>query len=196
MNETQDQRLLTVTDLKQMSYCARVTYYEHCLPHIRPRTYKMDAGHDAHEAERRRAARRNLSSYGLLTGRRRFDVILTSSRLGLTGVVDEVVTTPDGSQFPVDYKLAKAAQANYRLQLTAYALLLEESGAPHVQQGYVYLIPPRRLITVPISEALRESVLKQVSEMQEMIARERMPEPTQARSRCTACEFRRFCNDI
>ncbi|NJL95452.1 MAG: hypothetical protein HC915_17865 [Anaerolineae bacterium] len=33
--------IYTVTDLKQMAYCARVVFYERCLPHPRPRTSRF-----------------------------------------------------------------------------------------------------------------------------------------------------------
>lgn len=191
-----DDLLLTVTDVKQMDYCARVTFYEHCLPHVRPRTYKMDAGHAEHEAERKRSARRNLSAYGLPEGRRTFDVLINSPQLGLIGLLDEVITLPDGRRIPVDYKLTKKASRNYQLQIAAYALLLESDGAPTVQQGYLYLIPAKKLITVAISASLRESVMERLSQIREMITYERMPPPTEVNTRCQDCEFRRFCNDV
>ncbi|MEP7287800.1 MAG: hypothetical protein ABI947_18755 [Chloroflexota bacterium] len=63
---TQDD--LTITLIKQYTYCPRVVYYETCTPDVRPRTYKMDAGTMAHERERQRAARRTLSAYQVPEG--------------------------------------------------------------------------------------------------------------------------------
>lgn len=187
---------LTVTDLKQLDYCPRVVYYEQCLPHIRPRTYKMDAGHEAHQIEQRRAARRTLHAYGETSGRREFDVRLESASLGIVGMMDEVVFTEDGRVFPVDYKLAKAVRANYKLQLAAYALLLEEAYGVAVEAGYLVLIRAKQVEKVAISTRLRNSVKKRITQAQTMIREERMPPPTSRRNRCMDCEFRRFCNDI
>ena len=39
-----DLPLITVTDLKQFSYCGRVVYDERCLPHMRPRTLMSRCG--------------------------------------------------------------------------------------------------------------------------------------------------------
>lgn len=192
----EDHHLLTVTDLKQFDYCPRIVFYEQCLPHVRPRTYKMDAGREAHEIEQRRAARRSLHAYGELAGERQFDVRLASELLGFVGLMDEVVITDDGGVFPVDYKLAKRARANYKLQLTAYALLLEEHYQTPVGFGYLYLIPVKKLVKVVISTKLRNSVQSQLHAAQKMIAQERMPAATSVKNRCTDCEFRRFCNDI
>jgi len=188
---TEDNTLI-VTDLKQYAYCPRVVFYERCLPRIRPRTYKMDAGSAEHERERQRSARRTLRQYGLPEGERYFDVRCTHSDLAFTGIVDEVICTADGVRYPVDYKMAKRASRNHRLQLAAYALLLQTT-APH---GYIYLIPTREVITVKLTDKLKQSIIDLLHGMREMIAREQMPAATTVRQRCVSCEFRRFCNDI
>lgn len=184
-----------VTDLKQYAYCPRVVFYERCLPNIRPRTYKMDAGQAEHERERSRAARRTLSKYGLPDGKRHFDVDVENDNLGLRGIIDEVVETPDGLMYPVDYKMAKRVSRNHRLQLTAYALLLEDDTKP-ITQGYIYLTLKRQLIPIEITKKLKETIYAQINAMRHMIAQEQMPEPTSVRNRCVTCEFRRFCNDV
>ena len=83
---------LTVTDLKQWSYCPRVAYYMRCLPSVRPTTYRMRVAHDAHADEADRERRRSLRTYHLQDGEREFDVEVSSSELGLRGKVDLVVT--------------------------------------------------------------------------------------------------------
>jgi CRISPR-associated exonuclease Cas4 len=188
--------LLTVTDLKQFDYCPRVVFYEQCLPHVRPRTYKMDAGREEHNNEQRRAARRTLIGYGELAGKRKFDVQIESHTLGFVGLMDEVVFTDDGRVFPVDYKLAKKVRRNYKLQLTAYALLLEEAFDVFIAYGYLYLIPLKTLRKVSFTTHLRNSVHERLAEAHAMIGAERMPPPITVRNRCTDCEFRRFCNDV
>jgi len=186
----------TVTDLKQYAYCPRVVFYERCLPHVRPRTFKMDAGRDIHEDEEDRAARRTLRQYGEVEGERRFGLHLTSLHLGLTGELDEVVYTADGRCFPVDYKFAKGVSHHYKIQLTAYAMLLEEAESREVEYGFVYLILSRKMVKVNFSVELRKSVLTILAELQRMIEQERMPQPAENPHYCTACEFRRFCNDV
>ncbi len=191
-----DSQLLTVTDLKQYAYCPRVVYYERCLPHIRPRTYMMDAGKDAHEHEQDRAARRTITRYDTAEGERRFNVPLVSRPLGLRGLLDEVVFTPDGKAIPVDYKLATSAGNNHRIQLAAYALLLEADSLYRVEYGYLYLIPTRKLVKVMITPKLRDVTQTMLHQAQTMIALEQMPPPVDRVGQCAACEFRRFCNDV
>lgn len=191
-----DRLLFTVTDLKQFTYCQRIIFYERCLPHIRPRTFKMDAGRDAHEDEEKRALRRSLSGYDVLEGERFFNVRLISESLGLSGEIDEVVRTSDGEVFPVDYKLAKQASPHYKVQLVAYAMLLETAENVAVKRGYIYLIRTRQLAKVAITSSLRIQVETALTAMRQMVEQERMPGAAVNRNYCAACEFRRFCNDV
>ncbi len=187
--------LLTISLLKQYTYCPRIVYYETCTPDLRPRTYKMLAGEAAHQRERERATRRTLSAYQIPEGERKFDVRLSSSKFGLTGIVDEVVLTEDRA-FVVDYKLAGWAGENHQLQLTAYALLAEEAFQRPVKEGFIYLMPLKRFETVPITTALRNSVLETIKAIHHIQLHEYMPPPVEQRRKCETCEFRRFCIDF
>lgn len=185
-----------VTDLKQWAFCPRVVYFEYCLRSVRPRTYKMEAGQDAHEDEERRAKRRNLSAYDLPDGERHFDVWLHSAKLNLIGRLDERVSSLDGDIFPVDYKLTKSVAPNHRIQLMAYGLLLEENFGVTVTHGYILLIPSRKTVKIPFTSQLRQKTLAILTEIAQMIHQEQMPPPPDKREVCATCEFRRFCNDI
>lgn len=191
-----DQHLFRVTDLKQYAFCARVIYYERLLPHVRPRTIMMDAGKEAHEDEAKRAARRTLAKYDVLSGQRQFDVRIESETLWLSGLIDEVVHSADGEIFPVDYKLADKAGRHHHVQLTAYALLIEEAYHTTVKRGFIYLLRTRKLVEVPIKPALREQVQVILAALHHMIATESMPPLPKSLNFCPSCEFRRFCNDV
>lgn len=192
-----DAQLLTVTDLKQYDFCARVLFYERCLPHFRPRTYKMDAGRDAHEHESKLAARRTLSKFGLASGERQFDVRLTSNLLSLNGIIDEVIVTESPiAAYPVEYKLAKKIGHHNRLQLAVYALMIEENWQIEVSTGYIYLILSRQVEPVAIDSKLRDETYQVLGEIRAIIEQEWMPPPTQQRKKCLDCEFRRVCNDV
>lgn len=187
--------LFTVTDLKQYAYCARIFYYHACLPDVRPITYKMQASSAAHETEPKRAVRRSLDILGAADGRRFFDVSVQSAVLRLSGQIDEVIETPY-ELIPVDYKLAQREGEHFKLQLTAYALLLEEIYQKPVKRGFLYLIPKRKTIEVSITPRLRKNLHAALDDMWKIAAGEHMPPATDWRQRCVDCEFRRFCNDV
>src|SRR5205807_2565075 len=81
--------LLEVTDLKQYTYCPRIVFYRYCLPRVRPITYSMQEGIRSHEEEENREERRSLRNYGMTQGERAFHLALQSTRLGLTGRVNQ-----------------------------------------------------------------------------------------------------------
>lgn len=193
-----DDTLFRVIDLKQYLYCKRVWYYHACLPDVRPTTHKMQAGIDAHETEKKRAARRSLTPLSVADGIRHFDISLISRRLHLAGEVDEVieVTAPSRALIPVDYKLSRQTPMHFQTQLAAYALMLEDQWDSPAAKGYLYLIPTRRTIEVTFSPSLRNTVRRALAEMQAILEREAMPPPTEHRQKCVDCEFRRFCNDV
>ncbi len=186
-----------VTDLKQWAYCPRGVYFDLCLPHLRPTTYLMQAGRQAEQRFVRLEMRRSLRRYGLPAGERHFAVYLASERLGLHGVADLVLElpAPDHAVLPVDAKLSRRVSPGMRLQLAAYALLLEESWGVPAPRGFVYLIPRKQACEVPITARLRRQVLSTLEAIHDMLWHDRLPPPTPRRARCVDCEFRRFCND-
>jgi len=190
---TQDD--MTVTLIKQHTYCPRVVYFETCIPDVRPRTYKMDAGTEAHERERERASRRTLFAYQVPEGERRFDVRLRSPSAGVVGIIDEVVFTPE-EIIVVDYKMSSWAGENHLMQLAAYAMLTSECYDRPANIGYIYLLNTKRFEKVVIDEALRNSVRETVKAVNRIRFEEYMPPPTKQRNKCATCEFRRFCNDV
>jgi CRISPR-associated exonuclease Cas4 len=188
--------LLVASDLRQYTYCPRIVYYRYCLPMIRPVTFTMEAGKEAHRAEEGRERRRSLRAYRLADGERFFDLPLESEGLGLRGKVDMVVRRA-AEVIPVEYKDSPGRTGKHViLQLTAYALLLEEAWGLPALRGFVYSIPARRAREVTMTPELKHEVQALLGTIQEMVIAERMPGPPRSRGKCGVCEFRRFCNDV
>lgn len=192
-----------VTDLKQYTYCPRIIYYHHCLPAIRPVTYKMTAGIEAQGEEVYRELRRSLKPYGLKQGERLLDQWLESDAVGLRGRADMVIKTCDNDageweMIPVDYKLSRRAKVgkHFKLQLMAYGLMLAETYAHPVNRGFLYLIPLKRSLEIPLTSRLKGELMRAIEAMHRIVDKETMPPPAKQRSKCIDCEFRRFCNDI
>lgn len=187
---------LTVTDLKQWAYCPRIPYYHHVMPVDFARTYKMERGRDVEAAVQAMEKRRGFRRYGLERGERRFAVWLHSATLQLAGKLDLLIVT-ENAAYPVDFKDTEGGvRYNHRIQLAAYAMIVEEGLVLPVPMTFVYLVPSRQLVTVPIGDKEREQVIRAVAEMRRVIDEEDMPGPTPVRARCTACEFRNYCADI
>ncbi len=186
---------LTVTDIRQYTYCPRIPYYQHAMPLERPVTAKMDLGKEEHETTSAKEARRTLKAYGIKQGERRFGVSLYSGSLGLRGKIDMVITTPHET-IPVEYKMASSIGLHHKYQLTAYAMLVEHTLGGTVNRAFAYLTPLKQAREIPITPAMRDHVRKTISGLRASIENEILPRPTPHRKRCADCEYRRFCGDI
>lgn len=186
---------LTVTDIRQHTYCPRIPYYQYTMPLERPVTAKMDLGKEAHESTSAKEARRTLKTYGIETGERRFGVNLYSGHLRLRGKIDMVIETAYEA-IPVEYKMASSVGLHHKYQLAAYAMLAEHTFDATVSRTFVYLTPLKKAVEVPITMAMRAHVHKILRELCQNAEGERLPKPTPYRARCTGCEYRRFCGDV
>lgn len=197
-----DRVVFEVTDVKQWHYCGRIVWYRFCWPDIRPVTALMEAGVRSHRVEVGREERRSLRTYGLTMGERAFDMPLQSAELGLRGRLDLAIAMPDrrsaGAEgVVVEYKDTEtAAGQHHKVQLAAYALLLEETWKLPVPRGFVYHLPTRKVEEIRFTETLRRKVGVTVEAMREAVVGETMPPPPSSRRMCVSCEFRRFCNDV
>ncbi|WP_447861811.1 CRISPR-associated protein Cas4 [Nitrospira calida] len=188
--------MLRVNDLKQYDYCPRVVYYQYVMPVERKATFKMEHGKAAEiqldQLERRRGVRR----YGLLDGRRHFQVWLTSDTLGLSSKLDLLIESSSG-WYPVDFKETTGpARSNHRLQLCGYAMLVEEAYQCSVARGFLYLIPGNRIEPVDLTGELRAETFASLDRIREMILSQRIPPATEVRARCTDREYRNYCGDV
>ncbi len=189
--------MFRVIDLKQYVYCPRILYFHTVLPAVRPLTYKMEAGINAHTQEEGREKRRSLKSYGLTTGERSFNVPLYDAESGLSGELDMLIET-ETELIPVDYKQSKKPGKHFKMQLAAYGRLLAQthpSGKP-VKRGFLYMIPLRQATAVSFTPTLHRQLDHALSQLQQIARCQQMPAPTSNPARCINCEFRRFCNDV
>ena len=187
---------LRVNDIKQYFYCPRIIYYHYCLPVPRPVTHEMQIGADEHEVLSVFERRRSLRRYGLHQGERAFHVPLSASALGLSGVLDMLITTDDEA-FVVEFKhTAQRLNQNAKCQLAAYSMMVEECLEVRVTTGFVYRILKHHVTAVPISTALRRQVTAALADMRRLIQREQLPAPPRQRGKCLECEFRRYCRDV
>jgi len=187
---------LRVNDLKQYAYCPRIVFYQYTMPVQRKATFKMEHGKTVEQKVEPLEQRRKLREYGLAEGERRFQVWLSSARLGLSGRLDLMITTPRGA-YPVDFKdTRERVHHNHHVQLCAYALLIEDNLGQPVSTGFIYRVPRDDVTVVDITPELRLETMRALQEIRAMIRAERMPPPTAVRARCTDCEYRNYCGDV
>jgi CRISPR-associated exonuclease Cas4 len=212
---------LRVSDIRQFAFCPRVVWHRVLMGQATKETPKMAMGRDAEAALARLERRRGLKRYGLEHATRRFAVALESRRLGLHGVCDLVLDVPGRTEpwlsiagrpieglktidrrlppksYPVEVKTTRGGVGRHHvLQLTAYAMLLEEATNAVVNEAFVVLLPEDRVHVVQTGHGERAEVQKVVGEIRSMMDAQRFPPATRHRSFCPDCEYVNFCGDV
>ncbi len=192
----EESALLPVTELRQWTYCPRVTYYHLTMPGAGRSTYKMSEGLRAQELIEGLEMRRTLREYGLETAVREVGVWLSDGGVGLSGKLD-LMLRGEGTAAVVDFKLTSGEVGeNHRLQLAGYAVLVERVLGLPVPVTFIYRIPDNKVVAVPITNELRARVAGAVSAIREIWASQEMPEATSVRGRCVECEYANYCGDV
>ncbi len=116
-----------------------------------------------------------------------------SRRLGLNGKCDIVERRPDGSLFPVEFKLGKRKKwENDDVQLCAQALCLEEMFSISVSQGAVFHADSKRRRELEFHEDLRASTAEAIRRLHEMVRSSRVP-LAEYRDACQECSLFDVC---
>jgi CRISPR-associated exonuclease Cas4 len=187
---------LRASDLRQYLYCPRVVYFSLVVPVARVETFKMSAGRDAEREHARLERRRSLARYGLADGMRRYDVPVTCAKLGVSGIIDEVVHGPDGP-VPVEVKFTEGGVAfGHKVQLAVYGIALEEQSGQPVPRGFVHLVPAKQTRAIVLDDKLRAAASDVTRRIRAMLASQEFPPPADRSAKCDGCELRSFCNDI
>jgi CRISPR-associated exonuclease Cas4 len=187
---------LRASDLRQFLYCPRVVYFSLVVPVDRVETFKMTAGRDAEREHARLERRRSLTRYGLADGVRRYDARVLCERLGVSGIVDEVVHGPDGP-VPVEVKFTEGGVAfGHKVQLAVYGMALEEQCGQPVPRGFIHLVPAKQARAIKLDDKLRAAATDITRRIRAMLASQELPPPADRPAKCDGCELRCFCNDI
>lgn len=190
-----DPLLVTPTELRQWRYCPRVVFFERCTPVRRRETVLMTHGREKHQTELARERRRTLSRYELTEGERHYDVRLGNTSLGLNGELDLLIVNGQEAH-PVEFKhTSRPPDPGHKLQLCAYALLVEAELGLSCPHGYWHSSRTRQTHTIAFDTRLRNSTLKTIQEVRNFIQQEKCPPPTSQTVKCLECELKNFCGD-
>ncbi|MFC4427190.1 CRISPR-associated protein Cas4 [Deinococcus navajonensis] len=187
--------LVTPTELRQHHYCPRIVFFERCTPVQRRETISMTHGREKHQSELLKERRRTLSRYELTEGERCYDVRLTSQTLGLTGELDLLIVNGTRA-FPVEFKHTLGLpDPGHKLQMCAYALLVEAQLNLTCAQGYWHSSRTRQTHVISFDTRLRNRTRAVIQTIRGFIHAERCPPPTSQAIKCIDCELKNFCGD-
>lgn len=128
-----------------------------------------------------------------------------SARLGLHGKCDCIEATADekGCQiqaadfpvrlYPVEYKHGTVRdEPEYKLQLCAQAMCLEERYHTEIPEGALYFISAHRRLRVPLDATLRKQVEEMAQRLRDLRMQLRIP-PAAYGPKCRRCSLQEYC---
>jgi len=188
---------ITPSEVIEYLYCPRFIYYMNCLniPQHEDERYKVMKGREIHE-EKSKINREYLrKKLGCMA--KDISVYLTSSVLHLKGEVYEVLSFPNGTLAPLDYKFAEYKDwvfQTHKYQSCLYALLIMENYGRDVDRGYVcYLRSKNFMKEIPFCSADFEKAKSLVREVLNIILKGYYPKKKSSLARCIDCCYKNIC---
>lgn len=177
---------IAVSALQHVSYCPRQYALIHLEQVFEENVYTL-RGQAAHQRVDQ-ANQRHERGVKVLRG-----LQLYADQLGLVGKADVVEILPDGTFFPVEYKLGKRrAKGHDDLQLAAQALCLEEMTGKMVPKGAIYHVESHQRREVKIDEPLRQAVKDAITQIRLIQQQPSLPPPVND-ARCRNCSLLDLC---
>jgi CRISP-associated protein Cas1 len=186
----EDTDLLSVMSMHALVYCERLFYLEE-VERLRIADARVFAGRRLHEE-----IETDEEEHGNQIEKRTFE----SEALGLRGSVD-VIRRRDGASIPYEHKRgrsagkagAREAWETDRVQLGAYALLVEEAQQIEIAEGRVRYHADRVTVRVPIDAELRAKVRASVVRARELRVSIERPPVCENERLCVRCSLAPVC---
>lgn len=174
--------LIRVMALHALAYCERLFYLEE-VEEIRVADHRVYAGRTLHEAE--------VNSEGEWQS-----VTLESESLGLKGKVD-YVRHRDGGVVAFEHKRGRScgdeAWESDRLQVIAYAALLEEHLGKPVKEGRVRYHANNKTVRIPITDETSAKLQAAIARARKLAATVQRPPVAENEKLCAKCSLAPVC---
>jgi CRISPR-associated protein Cas1 len=177
-----------VMALHALAYCPRLFYLEE-VEEIRVADARVYAGRELH------------AGLAAAEGEDLVSLELTSDKLGLTGKLD-CLRRRDGGHIPYEHKRGKPrrgeggepeAWPSDRVQVVAYALLLEEAFGQPVAEGRIRYHAANVTVRVPIDEAARAELHRALADARRLRESVERPPITDNERLCQRCSLAPVC---
>jgi CRISPR-associated protein Cas1 len=177
-----------VMALHALAYCPRLFYLEE-VEEIRVADHRVFAGRQLHAALEADEDGESVS------------VELSSDSLGLIGKVD-CLRRRDGSHLPYEHKRGKPARdsdntpepwPSDRLQIIAYAVLIEEAFGQPVPEGRIRYHAANVTVRVPIDDKARTDLTNAIAEARRLRETTDRPPITENARLCEKCSLSPVC---
>lgn len=133
-----------------------------------------------------------------LTPKIKSEFRITSEKLNLTGVIDQIEIYEKG-YVPVELKTGQCPREgvwpNHKIQIAAYALMLEELYSTEIKEGFIAYLDAKQRRHVPINPFLKHEIIELMEKTNQLLKSAEIPEKTDNINKCKACGLREQCFD-
>lgn len=124
---------------------------------------------------------------------------VTSESLDLSGKIDRIEIY-EGSLVPVELKSGsppkEGAWESHKVQLAAYALLLEDLFNTSIPEGFVYYVDSGKRVSVFINPFLKDQVRSLVVQVRSLLSSKVPPVIAENKNKCSSCSLREKCHGL
>ncbi|MEM2107439.1 MAG: CRISPR-associated protein Cas4 [Candidatus Bathyarchaeia archaeon] len=189
----EDDECLTVVDLKHYSYCPRIIYFTHVLHLQEKETEAMSYGRETQDESSLAPLIKLLKAEKVTR-----DLPLQSRTIPLKGKLDYLIHTKLGEHIPVELKWAEPtlrgkAKPDHKVQLIAYALMIDENIGTTVKRGAIYYRKTNKIILTPITCEDKNRIKEMTRTIVKIIMEENYPKLRPNKKQCVNCGFFKFC---
>jgi CRISPR-associated exonuclease Cas4 len=167
--------------------CLGISQYEE-------KRFKVQLGRSIHEKKQKE--NKDYLRTKLNVIKKEINVPLISEKLGIKGIVDEVLTLEDKTMAPLDYKFAEYNDKiydTYKTQIIMYALMIEEMYGSIVNKGYlVYCRNGHIVKEIEITDKSKDTLKNTIKEYLDVL-QGYFPKATKYKSRCIDCCYSNIC---
>jgi len=133
-----------------------------------------------------------------LTPKIESELKITSEKLGLKGIIDQIEHYKEGF-VPLELKTGKAPREGvwpgHKIQLIAYALLLEEKFNTRIKEGFVHYLDTKEKRHIPINPFMRLEVKELIQKVNSLINSDKIPNFEKNQNKCIKCGLKEDCYD-
>lgn len=195
--DTETTPMITPSEVIEHLYCPRFTYFMNCLniPQHEELRYKVLKGRELHE--RREDANRDYLRKKLGCIDKDISVYIASRKIGVRGVIDEILYLSDGTLAPLDYKYTEYNDHTFqthKFQSVLYAILIIDNYKKPVTRGFICYAKNRNTVKELVYSENDFSYAKNiVREIFDIILKGYYPKKTRWQNRCIDCCYRNIC---
>ncbi|MBW2975163.1 CRISPR-associated protein Cas4 [Candidatus Woesearchaeota archaeon] len=131
-----------------------------------------------------------------LTPKVESELKISSEKLGLRGIIDQIEVY-EGGFVPVELKTGKAPKEGvwpgHKIQLIAYALLMEEKFNTEIKEGFVHYLDTKQKRHIPINPFMRIEVKELIDKVNALLSSYKLPDFEKNQNKCQNCGLKEDC---